>query len=95
MRKEPIIAFVRQIRKRMMKEITKTRQTCLKWPIDVLTFIARKMNSTLKVGSNYHVILASDTLYEIEIGYSLMLLMLMSIHVIVGYDILVACFVSI
>lgn len=79
----------------MIKEITETRQPCLKWPTDVLTFIGRKMNSILKVGSNYHVISASDPLYEIEIGHSLVLLMLMSIHVIVGYDILVACFVSI
>ena len=59
-RKALVIALVEHIRKRMMKAITERRQSCLKWPIDVLAFINKKLNNMLKVGRNYHVIPASE-----------------------------------
>ena len=68
MRKAPVIALVEHVRKRMMKAITERRQSCLKWPFDVPAFINKKLNSMLKVGRNYHIIPASDALYEVETG---------------------------
>ena len=66
MTKAPVIPLVEHIRKCMMKAITERRQSCLKWPSDVPAFINKKMNNILKGGRNYHVIPASDALYEVE-----------------------------
>ncbi|KAK9204482.1 hypothetical protein WN943_014743 [Citrus x changshan-huyou] len=68
MRKTPIIALIEHVRKQMMKAIIERKQTCLKWPSDVLVFINKKMNNVLKVGKNYHVIPANDALYEVKTG---------------------------
>ena len=83
-REAPIMALVEHVTKQMMKAISERRQTCLKWPTIVPAFINKKMNKILKVGRNYHVIPASDALYELKLAKSPVLLILISIHVIVG-----------
>lgn len=94
MRKTPIIALVEHVRKQMMKAITKRRQPCLKWPNHVPAFINKKMNNVLKISRNYHVILASDVLHEVETCQKSYIVNLDGIHITVGCGKSVAYLVS-
>lgn len=93
-RKTPIIALVEHVRKQMMKAITKRRQPYLKRPNHVLAFINKKMNNMLKISRNYHVILASDVLHEVETCQESYIVNLDGIHITVGCSKLVSYLIS-